>query len=195
LLHNGDFSDGLARWFFAGRHYFVPWHIDNLFLEMLSTRASSACCSCSSLLALACVNLLRGPGRACFGPLFAGGIDCIHGSRHFFQPVGHAAACFPVLLAAMLCPVPERACAAANPLAAPSAPVRSPDRRRSLSEFLAARATIINKNSDVSRYLARLLKCTFGSCRELDGMFYKVLPPACVFGHGLDVVPLITFVS
>jgi hypothetical protein len=47
LLHNGDFSDGLSRWFFAGRHYFVPWHIDNLFLEMLIDQVSSACCCCS----------------------------------------------------------------------------------------------------------------------------------------------------
>lgn len=35
LLSNGDFSHGLARWFLSGEGYFVPWHIDNLALEVL----------------------------------------------------------------------------------------------------------------------------------------------------------------
>jgi hypothetical protein len=35
LLANNDFSDGLARWFLSGSAYFVPWHIDNLALEVL----------------------------------------------------------------------------------------------------------------------------------------------------------------
>jgi hypothetical protein len=35
LLGNGDFSQGLARWFLSGESYFVPWHIDNLALEVL----------------------------------------------------------------------------------------------------------------------------------------------------------------
>jgi hypothetical protein len=35
LLRNGDFSDGLASWLPAAQTYFVPWHIDNLFLEVL----------------------------------------------------------------------------------------------------------------------------------------------------------------
>ncbi len=34
-LSNGDFSQGLARWFLSGESYFVPWHIDNLALELL----------------------------------------------------------------------------------------------------------------------------------------------------------------
>ena len=63
LLHNGDFSDGLARWFFAGRHYFVPWHIDNLFLEMLIDQGVIGLLLLLALLTLAWVNLLRGPGR------------------------------------------------------------------------------------------------------------------------------------
>lgn len=64
LLHNGEFSDGLARWFFAGRHYFVPWHIDNLFLEVLIDQGVSGLLLLLALLALACANLLRGPGRS-----------------------------------------------------------------------------------------------------------------------------------
>jgi hypothetical protein len=35
LLGNGDFSQGLARWFLSGESYFVPWHIDNVGLEVL----------------------------------------------------------------------------------------------------------------------------------------------------------------
>ena len=39
LLANRDFSEGLARWFPAAQgYYFVPWHIDNLFLELLIER-------------------------------------------------------------------------------------------------------------------------------------------------------------
>ena len=37
-LENGDFSRGLAHWFPAAQSYFVPWHMDNLFLEMLVER-------------------------------------------------------------------------------------------------------------------------------------------------------------
>ncbi|MBV5347218.1 hypothetical protein JZU46_03240, partial [bacterium] len=37
-LENGDFSQGLAHWFPAAQSYFVPWHMDNLFLEILVER-------------------------------------------------------------------------------------------------------------------------------------------------------------
>jgi hypothetical protein len=35
VLRNGDFAQGLARWYPAARRYFVPWHIDSLPLELL----------------------------------------------------------------------------------------------------------------------------------------------------------------
>jgi len=38
LLSNGDFSAGLAHWFPAAQSYFVPWHLDNLLLEVLVER-------------------------------------------------------------------------------------------------------------------------------------------------------------
>ena len=38
LLANGDFSAGLARWLPAAQTYFMPWHIDNMFLELLIER-------------------------------------------------------------------------------------------------------------------------------------------------------------
>lgn len=34
-LHNGDFTEGLAHWLPSARRYFLPWHIDNLYLELL----------------------------------------------------------------------------------------------------------------------------------------------------------------
>jgi hypothetical protein len=38
LLVNGDFVAGGARWFLTGRYYFLPWHTDNLWLELLVER-------------------------------------------------------------------------------------------------------------------------------------------------------------
>lgn len=35
VLHNADFSQGLAYWFPAAKNYFVPWHVDNFYLELL----------------------------------------------------------------------------------------------------------------------------------------------------------------
>lgn len=126
LLQNGDFSDGLAHWFFAGRHYFVPWHIDNLFLEMLVDQGVSGLLLLLVLLALACVNLIRGPGRShVLAPyllaaliafmvvgMFSSLLDMPRPAFLFFLLL-----CFALFL---------NGCAAANPLAAPSVPVRTP---------------------------------------------------------------------
>ena len=38
LLVNRDFAQGLARWFPSARGYYVPWHIDSLWLEVLIER-------------------------------------------------------------------------------------------------------------------------------------------------------------
>ncbi len=38
LLANGDFSRQLAHWLPAAQGYYVPWHIDNLYLELLIER-------------------------------------------------------------------------------------------------------------------------------------------------------------
>ena len=38
LLTNGHFSLGLARWFPAAQYYFVPWHTDSFYLELLVER-------------------------------------------------------------------------------------------------------------------------------------------------------------
>ncbi|NML15626.1 hypothetical protein [Azohydromonas caseinilytica] len=38
LLRNGDFTAGLARWWPVAQGYYLPWHIDNLYLELLIER-------------------------------------------------------------------------------------------------------------------------------------------------------------
>lgn len=38
LLANGDFSQYMAHWLGCAQSYFLPWHIDNLFLELLIER-------------------------------------------------------------------------------------------------------------------------------------------------------------
>jgi len=38
LLANGDFAAGMAHWLASAQSYFVPWHIDNLILELLIER-------------------------------------------------------------------------------------------------------------------------------------------------------------
>jgi hypothetical protein len=35
LLANGDFSDGMARWFFTSDRYHLPWHMKNMLLHVL----------------------------------------------------------------------------------------------------------------------------------------------------------------
>ncbi|MEF8753998.1 MAG: hypothetical protein V5B60_08680 [Accumulibacter sp.] len=59
ILSNGDFSQGLARWFFAARHYFLPWHVDSLYLEMLIDQGVIGLSLLLALMALAMVNLWR----------------------------------------------------------------------------------------------------------------------------------------
>ena len=38
LLENGNFSAGMAHWLPSAQSYFLPWHIDNLFVETLVER-------------------------------------------------------------------------------------------------------------------------------------------------------------
>ena len=41
FLENGDFSHGLAHWLGAAQSYYLPWHIDNLYLELLIERGAA----------------------------------------------------------------------------------------------------------------------------------------------------------
>jgi hypothetical protein len=62
LLGNGGFSGGMSQWFFSGRHDFLSWHVDSLFLEVLIDQGLIGLSLLLALLAMAFANLLRGPG-------------------------------------------------------------------------------------------------------------------------------------
>lgn len=63
LLENGNFSQGLARWWPAAQAYFLPWHIDNLFLEVLVERGATGLVLFSGLMAYALWHLVFGRAR------------------------------------------------------------------------------------------------------------------------------------
>lgn len=63
LLGNGNFASGLAQWFPAAQSYFVPWHIDNLFLEVLIERGAIGLLIFFILMAYAIWCLVIGPAR------------------------------------------------------------------------------------------------------------------------------------
>ena len=70
LLANGDFSDGLARWFPTAESHFLPWHIDNLYLELLIEHGALGLAAALLLTGMAFRNLhsqwLRGMRMAPF---------------------------------------------------------------------------------------------------------------------------------
>jgi hypothetical protein len=59
LLRNGDFKGGLAHWLPAAQTYFVPWHIDNMFLEVLIERGTAGLLLFVVLIAAALTRQLR----------------------------------------------------------------------------------------------------------------------------------------
>ncbi|WPC67672.1 O-antigen ligase family protein [Rhodoferax ferrireducens] len=63
-LENGDFSGGMAHWFPLAQSYFVPWHIDNLFLELLIERGLVGLLLFAALMAYALWHLVFGRARA-----------------------------------------------------------------------------------------------------------------------------------
>ncbi|WP_293604768.1 O-antigen ligase family protein [Polaromonas sp. UBA4122] len=64
LLENGEFSKGLAHWFPAAQSYFLPWHIDNLFLEVLVERGLAGLLLLAALMAYALWHLVIGRARS-----------------------------------------------------------------------------------------------------------------------------------
>ena len=63
LLANGDFAQNLAHWFPAARFYFLPWHIDNLFLELLVERGLPGLLLWITLIGTALWQLVLGSAR------------------------------------------------------------------------------------------------------------------------------------
>ena len=64
LLTNGDFSSGMAHWFPAAQYYFLPWHIDNLYLEILIERGVTGALVFAVLILWTSMRLLSTSGRA-----------------------------------------------------------------------------------------------------------------------------------
>lgn len=60
-LANADFSAGLAHWLPAAQSYFMPWHIDNLYLELLIERGLVGAALLLAVAAAALLRLLRQP--------------------------------------------------------------------------------------------------------------------------------------
>jgi hypothetical protein len=63
LLENGDFSAGLAHWLPTARSHYLPWHIDNLYLELLIEHGVVALAAFLLLCAAALANLIWLTGR------------------------------------------------------------------------------------------------------------------------------------
>lgn len=63
LLANGGFAQNLAHWFPAARFYFLPWHIDNLYLEVLIERGLLGLVLWVALMGTALWHLVLGPAR------------------------------------------------------------------------------------------------------------------------------------
>lgn len=63
LLQNGSFSQGLAGWFPAAQSYFLPWHLDNLYLEILVERGMTGLLLWLALLGYALWQLVGKPAR------------------------------------------------------------------------------------------------------------------------------------
>ena len=70
-LANGDFAKGGARWFPTGRYYYFPWHVDNLYLEILIERGLAGLLGFAALVGIALAGLTR-PGARSHG--FAGAL-------------------------------------------------------------------------------------------------------------------------
>jgi O-antigen ligase len=72
LLSNGDFSRGMARWLPSARRYFVPWHIDNLYLEVLIERGLAGLLVAAAIVAATLRRLWRAPAPAAVAAPFLG---------------------------------------------------------------------------------------------------------------------------
>ncbi|MBC7680898.1 MAG: hypothetical protein H7172_01070 [Ferruginibacter sp.] len=63
LVANGNFAQNLAHWFPAARFYFLPWHIDNLYLEVLVERGLLGMVLWGVLMGAALWHLVLGRAR------------------------------------------------------------------------------------------------------------------------------------
>ena len=59
-LHNTVFAEGIGRWMPAAEGYFQPWHIDNLYLDLLLELGALGWLVMGVLILAAAVGLYRG---------------------------------------------------------------------------------------------------------------------------------------
>jgi hypothetical protein len=76
LLANGDFATGLAHWLPSAQSYYVPWHIDNLFLELLIERGLTGLLLALAIVAWALANLRSGAASGDAACAFIGAALC-----------------------------------------------------------------------------------------------------------------------
>jgi hypothetical protein len=75
LLKNHDFSSGLQHWFPMALGYFQPWHIDNLYLDVLIERGLMGLAAFALWVLWACTSLFRGlRGRDPLALVLAGSV-------------------------------------------------------------------------------------------------------------------------
>ncbi len=73
LTANADLQAGPARWWPAAQSYFVPWHIDNLYLEWLIERGLAGLALFTALASVVLARLVR-PGAAPIAPFLGAAI-------------------------------------------------------------------------------------------------------------------------
>ncbi len=59
VLRNGDFAAGLSHWFPSAQRFYLPWHTDNLMLELLIERGLLGLFGFAALAAVAVRGLIR----------------------------------------------------------------------------------------------------------------------------------------
>ena len=59
LLRNGDFAAGLVHWFPSAQRFYLPWHTDNLMLELVTERGVLGLLAFAALLVAAVRGLIR----------------------------------------------------------------------------------------------------------------------------------------
>lgn len=78
LLDNTDFAQGLAHWQVAAQSYFLPWHIDNLLLELLIEQGVLGLLLFAALLGGALWRLVWGTARqAALAPYQAAALGAV----------------------------------------------------------------------------------------------------------------------
>jgi hypothetical protein len=63
LLTNGDFKDGLARWFSSSDRNHLPWHVKNIFLNVLFDQGIAGLAIWLALVATTLTHLVKGAGK------------------------------------------------------------------------------------------------------------------------------------